>query len=344
MHLSIINKVILFVLFVSFLACKIDNKTDWIDLDSIPKDIVKPLTYPMDEIQNPYAMRLYKQYLIFVNTIKSGDSPFYIYSADSLTFKKELGKFGRGPKEFYAINPFYWELTDSSFIINSNHFYRTEISLSQDSFTIINNDPISDRAMSNLLRLNDSLIVFETRSQEKEFAMYHTKTHTVLNYFSDFPKSTIHYTNMDDRDDLLEKNCIINRESQIIAAFYLREPLIRFYNFNCQVIQEVKLKNKEQLHISLEEYYAEKENLYFSSPYPTSESMFVLFTNANQEDSYHQQSTELQEWDWHGHLKRRFDIQAPVDLFCISEDGTTFYGLQTRDEEFIILKANLNKK
>lgn len=341
---SIMNKVFLFILFLSLLSCKKDSKTVWVDMDSLPIDVVKPFTYSMTEIQNPYAMRLYQQHLIFLNTIKSGDFPFYIYSADSLTFQNTLGRFGRGPKDFYAINTLYWESTDSSFVINTNHFYRTEISLSQDSFTILNNDPISDRAMHNLLRINDSLILFETNRQEKEFVLYHSKTHQILNYFGDFPNSTISYTNLDDRDDLLEKSCIINRDSQIVAVFYLREPLIRFYDFNCQLIQEVKLKNREQAHISINEFYEEKENLFFLSPYSTSESIFVLFINANQNCTYHKQSTELQEWDWHGHLKRRFDIQASVDLFCISNDGTTFYGLQTRDEEFRILKANLNEK
>lgn len=338
------NRAIIFILFsFLFVSCRNTQPCLVIDLEAVSVYRIEPVSQVMEEIQNPSAMHFFKKWIIFFNVESGADAPFYLYSTDSLKFQFHSGKFGRGPGEFFAFNPHYWEYTDSSFMINTNYFYRTELSVVPDELVIRRNTVISADVMNNLLRVNDTLVISDTRNQDKEYALYNVAKRKYFDSFSEFPKTKISYETSADRDNMLQKNCVINKNLQRMAAFYLRIPLVRLYDFDYNLLKEIRLKDIEESSIGLKDFYDDKENLYFLLPYATSQSIFVLFLNTTSDDSYSLKTTELQEWDWDGNLKNRFDIQEQVDLYCISEDGKTFYGLKTREENFRILKADLNK-
>lgn len=101
--------------------------------------------------------------------------------------------------------------------------------------------------------------------------------------------------------------------------------------------------NIEEKSLSLNDFYNDKEDLYFLLPYATASGIFVLFINEPSDDSYFSKSTELQMWDWNGNLQKRYNIEEQVDLFCISSDSKTFYGLKSRGEDFYILKVPLDE-
>ena len=96
-----------------------------------------------------------------------------------------------------------------------------------------------------------------------------------------------------------------------MIAFYIREPLIRIFNFASKLIKEIRLKDIHQKNISLTEFYNNEENIYF-----------LLHT----QNSFLEETTELQKWDWNENLIKRYKILEPVDLYCISNDAKVFYG------------------
>ncbi|NUN84171.1 hypothetical protein, partial [Odoribacter splanchnicus] len=112
----------------------------------------------------------------------------------------------------------------------------------------------------------------------------------------------------------------------IMIAFYIREPLIRIFNFASKLIKEIRLKDIHQKNISLTEFYNNEENIYFLLPTTTQHHVFVLFINKDTQNSFLEETTELQKWDWNENLIKRYKILEPVDLYCISNDAKVFYG------------------
>ena len=257
------NKILIILFISTILSCKEEYSVQILDLNTIPLELIKTEKQTMQEIQNPSSMHFFNNHIVFINTENNTDVPFYIYSTDSLNYIQRFGKFGRGPQEIFSYNPNYWDTTDSSFIINTNHYYSTEITFSKDSFHISRPLFLSNIIMNNLLRINDSLIIFDSKRENKEFSIYNTNKREIIKGFSKFPKATIPYKSKEDRDNILQKSCVINRDSQIMIAFYIREPLIRIFNFASKLIKEIRLKDIHQKNISLTEFYNNEENIYF---------------------------------------------------------------------------------
>lgn len=320
------NKILIILFISTILSCKEEYSVQILDLNTIPLELIKTEKQTMQEIQNPSSMHFFNNHIVFINTENNTDVPFYIYSTDSLNYIQRFGKFGRGPQEIFSYNPNYWDTTDSSFIINTNHYYSTEITFSKDSFHISRPLFLSNIIMNNLLRINDSLIIFDSKRENKEFSIYNTNKREIIKGFSKFPKATIPYKSKEDRDNILQKSCVINRDSQIIIAFYIREPLIRIFNFASKLIKEIRLKDIHQKNISLTEFYNNEENIYFLLPTTTQHHVFVLFINKDTQNSFLEETTELQKWDWNENLIKRYKILEPVDLYCISNDAKVFYG------------------
>lgn len=338
-----INKIICGLLICFVYSCESTDKIQYVDIEKILVVSIKPTAELMNEIQSPLAINIFKDWLVFTNSENTADYPFYFYAESDLSFQFYGGKFGRGPGEIFSYNRHYWECTDSSFMINSDYFFETEFLLKDDSLTIIGNSTISDRVVNNLLRVNDSLVIFGNEKQETEYCLYNVRKCSPVRNFSQYPQTKISYQTMDDRNNILQKSSVINREVQLMASFYTRIPAIRFYDLNGNLKKEVRLMNIEEKSLSLNDFYNDKEDLYFLLPYATATGIFVLFINEPSDDSYFSKSTELQMWDWNGNLQKRYNIEEQVDLFCISSDSKTFYGLKSRGEDFYILKVPLDE-
>lgn len=334
------NKITYLIILHLLVSCGTSQSVQITDLEKIPIHTVSPRQQVMKEVLHPQAMHLFGSWVIFINS-PQGDAPFYAYSKDDLSFQFHAGKFGRGNGEFFYCNPDYWECRDSSILINTNNFYKTEFTFHQDSLRIIKQDIIGEEAMNNLLTVNDSIIIFSNENKAKEYSVYNTVKHQVIHSFSDFPTTRISYEETCNRDNIMQKQCVINRDAQVIAAFYLRIPLIRLYDFNYKIIKEIRLKGISEKSISMIDFYNNEEELYFLLPYATKDRIFVLFINTTESQSYQQENTELQEWDWNGNLVRRYHIQKQIDLFCISGDAKTFYGLKSGEEDYLIFKGAL---
>ena len=88
----------------------------------------------------------------------------------------------------------------------------------------------------------------------------------------------------------------------------------------------ILLKISDSAQIKLIEKYNNEENIYFLLPTTTQHHVFVLFINKDTQNSFLEETTELQKWDWNENLIKRYKILEPVDLYCISNDAKVFYG------------------
>lgn len=333
--------IICFISILCIYSCNVKIPVTYIDIDHTPAIDIQVDSIKINEIHNPFSIYSFKQYLVLMNMEPSADAPLFIYDKDSFTFCYTVGKFGRGPGEFLNCNPYYFNKTDSSFFINANGFFETEMLFQNDSVKIGKSKSILNGPANNLLRINDSLFFFENNMAEKEYSIYNVNKRKSEKEFSEFPVCKINYRAEDDRDNIFQKSCLFNKDSNTIVAFYQNIPLIRFYNSQHQLTKEIKLKNIEEETLTTDEFYQNKGKIYFSFPYSVGSKIYVLFENETLASGYKSSDSQLQVWNWNGQLEKRYHFKCKFDTFTISDDAGTFYGLNKRGEYFYFLKAKL---
>lgn len=337
--MKIVLSLILFCLF----ACTSSlQKARQVDLEQIQILNIKADTTSIAEIQNPLAMYELGEYILFPHSEKTAEAPLYFYSKKDLSFCFNWGKFGRGPGEIYDCNPYYFQKTDSSFILNTNYIYETGFKMKGDSLEMETPKLIASLPMNNLLKINDSIFFFENKLEEKEFSLYNTKRHATIKKFGEYPQTVIPFDELSDRDNICQKSCILNREKGLIYVFYENMPLIRMYSITGNLLEEVTLKNTRPKKITVPEFYESKSDLYFSFPFCSGNSIYVQFFNVPLNKVYTLEQVELQEWDEELNLKNRFLIDRNFNIFCIATDSVPmFYGFNQWEGDAYFLKAKL---
>lgn len=337
--MKIVLSLILFCLF----ACTSSlHKARQVDLEQIQILNIKADTTSIAEIQNPLAMYELGEYILFPHSEKTAESPLYFYSKKDLSFCFSWGKFGRGPGEIYDCNPYYFQKTDSSFILNTNYIYETDFKMKGDSLEMETPKLIASLPMNNLLKINDSIFFFENKLEEKEFSLYNTKRHATIKKFGEYPQTVILFDEPSDRDNICQKSCILNRDKGLIYVFYENMPLIRMYSITGNLLEEVTLKDTRPKKITVPEFYESKSDLYFSFPYCSGNSIYVQFFNVPLNKVYTLEQVELQEWDEELNLKNRFLIDRNFNIFCIATGSIPMlYGFNQREGDAYFIKAKL---
>lgn len=333
--------IICFISILCFYSCNVKIPTTYIDIEHTLVIDINVDSIKINEVHNPFSLYAFKQSLVLINMEPSAGAPLFIYDKNTLTFAYSVGKFGRGPREFFNCNPYYFNKTDTSFFLNTNVFSETEMLFRNDSIQVGKSKLIFNGPINNLLKINDSLFFFENDMAEKEYSIYNANSRKKEKEFGDFPVCRIAYQMKDDRDNIFQKSCLINTDSNIIAAFYQNTPLIRFYNSENELMKEIRLKNIEEEVLTTDEFYRNKGKLYFSFPYSVGSKIYVLFENETLASGYKSFDSELQVWNWNGELEKRYHFKCKFDIFTISDDTRTFYGLNKRGEFFYFLKAKL---
>lgn len=329
------------ICFLFLYSCRVKTQENYIDLENIPLTNIHTDTVIMNEVMQPFSMYPFKQWLLLINMESSIEFPLFVYNIDSLKFCYAIGKFGRGPNEFFNINPYYFNKTDSSFFINTNVFWETEMLYDKDSIKIGESNVILNTPANNLLKINDSLFFLENNMEKFEYSIYNIKKKTKESSFSSFPMSKIRVQSQDDRDNIFQKTCLYSNENRSIIAFYQNIPLVRVYDENYKLTKEIKLKNMEEDPLTTKDFYQDKGKLYFSFPYAVGSKIYVLFENETLASTYRSFDSEIQVWNWDGELETRYRLACKFDIFTISDDGKIFYGLNKRKENFYFIKGIL---
>ncbi len=286
----------------------------------------------------PQGLYVFDKYLVCVNINRGVDYPFYVYDIESLAFKYIAGNFGRGKGEFYDINPYYFEKTDSTVWINSNDYFLTEVYFG-DTFEIKKTIPLINLTISNLLKINDSVYLCDNRGVS-EYIMFDIDNKHSKIKFGDYPDSPMEFQEVQDKFNFYQKSIVINRNEGLMASFYRNLPLIRFYDLDGKLIENIKLEGINQYKGSIEDYYAGRMKVFYSNPVATEAGIYVLYVNKNEAEFSKNQLLELQKWGWNGELLKRYVITEPFSLYTIAEDSV-FYGINVQENNSYFFKGNL---
>ena len=338
-------KIVLSLILFCLVACTSSlQNTRQVDIGQIQILNIKADTTRIAELQNPLAMYELGEYILFPHTEKTAEAPLYFYSKKDLSFCFNWGKFGRGPGEIYDCNPYYFQKTDSSFILNTNYIYETEFRMKGDSLEMETPKLIASLPMNNLLKINDSIFFFENKLEEKEFSLFNTQRRVTLKKFGEYPQTVIPFDELSDRDNICQKTCILNREKGLIYIFYENMPLIRLYSIDGNLLEEVTLKDTRPKKMTVPEFYESKSELYFSFPYRSGNSIYVQFFNVPLNSVHTLKQVEVQEWDEELNLKNRFLIDRNFNIFCVANDDVpTLYGFNQREDDTYFVKAKLRE-
>lgn len=108
----------------------------------------------------------------------------------------------------------------------------------------------------------------------------------------------------------------------LMASFYRNLPLIRFYDLDGKLIENIKLEGINQYKGSIEDYYGwRNESVFIQILLQTEAGIYVLYVNKNEAEFSKNQLLELQKWGWNGELLKRYVITEPFSLYTIAEDS-----------------------
>lgn len=333
-------KKIFIVLLLFMAACQNQNSSvDFVDVGGIPfikLDSVSKVA--MKEIVYPQGLYVFKDDLVGVCINQGAEHPFYLFDKDDFSFKGAFGAFGRGAGEFFDVNPYYFEKTDTSVFINTNHYFETEIVFKNDSVEIADSRALPRLTLNNLTKLNDSLFVCNNDRHE-EYSLFDINKHKVVKSFGDFPITALAFEENDDRNNFMERALVCNPKERKLMSFYRYLPLIRTYDFDGNLVKEIKLKGIEQKDGSVDDFYDGVFTSFFVAPAVADDLIYVLFMNKNEEEFMKDSSIELQVWDWSGKLLKRYRLDEPFHLYAVS--NRVFYGLNLEEEDNYFFKVAL---
>ena len=89
---------------------------------------------------------------------------------------------------------------------------------------------------------------------------------------------------------------------------------------------------------SLDEYYDDKNVIYFSRPIATRDRIYVSLID-NQADLVPEQ-TSLLAMDWSGNITDKYTINKFCPIYTVSETGV-FYGITFCDNNIMLCKIKL---
>lgn len=333
-------KKLLVVLLLFMAACQNQKSSvEYIDVEAVTaKGLDAVNKVAMKEIIYPQSLYVFHEDLVGVCINQGAEHPFYLFDKDDFSFKGAFGAFGRGAGEFFDVNPYYFEKTDTSVFINTNNYFETEIVFKNDSIELVDSRALTNLTLNNLTKLNDTLFVCNKNMQE-EFCLFDIKKHKVIKSFGDFPVSPLTFKENDDRNNFTERALVCNPKEKKLMSFYRYLPLIRLYDFEGNLVKEIKLRGVEQKDGSVNDFYDGAFTSFFVAPTVADDLIYVLFMNKNEEEFTKDPSIELQVWDWSGKLLKKYRLDEPFHLYAVS--NRVFYGLNLEEENNYFFKVGL---
>lgn len=339
LYLFIMKKA--FIVFFLFLAACQNQRfhVEYVDTENIsPVKLLSAEKVVVEKVFYPQSLYVFEDDLVCMCINQGADHPLYLFDKNDFSFKGAFGDFGRGAGEFFDVNPYYFERTDSSVFLNTNNYFETEVMFKNDSIEIINHRALANLTLNNLVKLNDSLFVCND-NVHNEYCLVDIKKHRVIKNFSDFPACRMKFNEHDDRNNFMQRALIANPKELKLMSFYRYLPLIRLYDFDGNLIKEIKLKGVDQKNGSVDDFYDGGFLSFFVAPVVADDLIYVLFMNKHEEEFMKDPSVELQVWDWNGKLLSKYRITEPFNLYTVS--NRVLYGLSLREEDNCFFKVSL---
>lgn len=294
--------------------------------------------YPINEIYNPSDIYSIGDYVVIVNNNKQCNV-LYVYRRESMAFDRAFGLYGRAGNEYLFTDRSPKQNNDSTLYLYTNFVDCSEFRINSDSIREINRHRLTDDLRNNVIILNDSLVFYRALQSDSAFEIYDFKQKKNLLSFGDFPISSIKHDNEGDRDNICVSSSVYCPDLHRLFAFYESLPLIRIFDTKTyECIQEIELTGVRKQITSLDEYYEDKNVVYFSRPIATSTRIYVSLIN-DCADSI-PEHTILLGVDWTGEIVEEYVINKFCPIYTVSEVGD-FYGITFYEENMMLCKVKL---
>lgn len=340
-----IHKIYLFLItiFVLHLYGCDSTTTKIINVKDIPLLEEKFKVIPIDSthLLHPTNLYCYKNHILIFD---GGNNPaFTFWSQDSLQYEFSAGYIGAGPNEFINPRGDYFASSDSSFFILDSNI-EWEVQLEGDSLHIIDKTPIViPDAINQMVHLDDGKYImasFTDGSSDGEHFLYDKETG---NYtpFGDYP------TSIDDvRKVAFDFKFTAGKEGkECIWDFYQYHNLIRQYDVNGTLMQELTLGNIREHHNSIYKIQEMANHTFWRLAIATEQYIYTLFYEDATTDMVYFKGAipELQIWDWNGNLKKRVKFDYSYNKMTISKFGILYAINDIEPFNYLVYTYNLQE-
>ncbi|MBS1389256.1 MAG: hypothetical protein HPZ78_11585 [Barnesiella sp.] len=307
-------------------------------LKDIPNNHRSVELFPITEIYNPSDIYSIGDYIVVVNNNKKCNI-LYLYNRERMSFSRAFGLYGRAGNEYLFIDRSPKPNNDSTLFLYTDYINCSEFRINRDTIKEINKYRITNDISNNVIILNDSLVFNRTLQADHAFSIYNYRLRENQVSFGDFPDCPIKPKTDADRDNVCASSSVYNSDQRLLVTFYESLPLIRIFDMNAyKCLQEVELIDVHKQISSLDEYYDDKNVIYFSRPIATRDRIYVSLID-NQADLVPEQ-TSLLAMDWSGNITDKYTINKFCPIYTVSETGV-FYGITFCDNNIMLCKIKL---
>lgn len=312
---------VLFILFWGLSSCENRVELSKEDINSVMLNHFLFDEYCVDTILlHPRGIHSFKDYLVIIEPKNNPTLSFWNLS--DLKYQFSSGFKGGGPDELINPRRDYFVKSDSSFFILDSNIER-EINIENKRIRILNNKPIViPDAINQMVKVdNDYYITAGSTSGEgKEHLIYTEGGYTS---FGKYPKSelsdvSVFIFNYKFTAGLINKN--------IILDFYKYRNLIRKYNIDGELLNEICLDGIGRRDNNYEQILDGTIKPYFMSVFSTNKFIYVLFNDGASEKELNDCTIlpELQVWSWDGDLVNRIKFNMPFNLYTVSDENKLY--------------------
>jgi hypothetical protein len=329
------NTVIIFWLVATLVGCSTKNQNEWNTFDDFPVTInlstqkihTEPVLYSVG------GMVLLDSVLITVDL--KADTFFRVFK---LPLFEHIGGFvakGQGPNEETFIDPFIKPIFENKFLFQG----LTSMNLAKfNNYT--NNLEIVKRIdlPSSLMLLNDAIILgdsvignrpafFEDDANES-FIGYHIVDNKFFEFGGKFPFVK---KNLDPsfNNDFFGNYLTIKPDGSAFASVYYFFPILRIYNRNGKIINEVRFNNGQRFpyaFIEKEPTMSDRMEVmqnYFSIK-STNNFIYAMYIGKKEgemEEGWpNNRSNEIHVWDWDGNPIKRILLDKKIFAFDVEKN------------------------
>ena len=343
----------LFVIMLVIVGCIATPIVDRTILDSSKVDCVHLNnidSIEINEIFSPGRSTVVGNYLVILNNSTS-ENLVFLYNKNTMEYLGRFINYGRANNE--VLSPSYlYTISDSTFALNSSFMYECKYVIKNDVVYFLDKKQVVNDIPPQLHRISDSVYLMlnnylDNKNTAENILVTLNSVTEELNErgVGVFPEYSTNGREPHDASTLFAKGvCSVN---DYVFAFYAFAPIMRIYDNNLNLIEEVVLKGYENYDVGL----SFPERLFFNYSNCFQNKIMVVL----KEQSYDKKSksyiaekqNELYLFDDMGCLIGRFTLDEHIMKhldggYCF--DDNYIYILNEEGDSIIIYKVRYNIK
>ncbi|MDR0892604.1 MAG: TolB-like 6-bladed beta-propeller domain-containing protein [Mediterranea sp.] len=250
------------------------------------------------------------------------DTLFSFWELPTVKHLYNAGLKGNGPNDFRQLERNFPQAPDGfyTFDMMTNTIKKMSCDANGD-FRVSSTKRLDTPQMplNRFLFLADSTYCFLSNDEKYEYTMM--DKHGSRN-FSEYP-TTLSETKDEDIQFLYNKLLVARPDGKRFAAFYAYTKLLRIYNADGKLLHELVMQPKPRLS-------AEGDRVAYYSKYPWATNDFIYALTSDDGKQY------LEVFSWDADFVARYQLNCPIDVFCVSEKQGVVYALDN-DKECLLI-------